>query len=164
MSYVIQQGIGCNMPSATLSAIATLVCRGGAVADTAQMRLNLRRAEWVRLALDANDAPIGCIVAKHPNPDYASRLLEDKCGLLASDYPLELGYMYIEPAYRTRALARYLFEGMLHVVSNSGLWLTTRDRDITQHVLFRYNFRKQTCYTGQNQQRLALYTRTPTCA
>jgi GNAT superfamily N-acetyltransferase len=139
-----------------------LVLEGGEVTST-KLEERIRKAE--RLILLRVAGCLGGIGAlKKPHASYRRRVASASGTYLpASEYPFELGRIFVSPSYRGKGLAGKIAEAALSVANGVGIFATSRSENAAIHKpLQRYGFIPMgKRYPGRRGDELQLFVRAP---
>jgi GNAT superfamily N-acetyltransferase len=138
-----------------------LVVEGGeVVAD--RLAARIRRASAL-LLMDDGFGLLNAIAAlKHPADSYRAKLGRlTHVTLHSSEYPMELGWVFVSPGARGRGYSKMLVEAALARVQQAGLFATSRTDNKRMHaVLLGSGFTARAEYeSGRTRQRLTLFTK-----
>jgi hypothetical protein len=107
-----------------LHASAKLIAEGGEVADGVEQRL--RTAEALGLVHYEKEV-VGVAALKKPTPNYRKSVFEKAMASLApSDFPWELGWIFLKQEHRSKGQMRPLLETLLNAAGTTGVFATTR--------------------------------------
>ena len=120
----VHQAPGAAIPPAKISQLAELIAAGGEVVGR-QVLGNLKNSPSVAWA-DFNNMAIGVIALKRPVPSYHSTVFA-KAGVpeLAGKYPLERGYLFVSPEFRSQGIANKLRS----MLDDKSVYVTTREQN-----------------------------------
>ncbi len=156
-------GIVCASPSRYTSderaTILSLIRLGGEVAATPERigRAKLIATAWVGGRI------VGVAALKRPLDSYRSKVAE-RAGvkLKPSEWPFELGYVFVLDDQRGRGLARSLTDALIREAGSANIFATVRaNNEGMQTVLRRFEFAVAgRDYVSQDGERtLSLWTR-----
>lgn len=114
---------------AELQDFIAFVLAGGEVAD-AVLGNNVRKAKCL-IFLRQGDCLSGVAALKNPLQSYRQKI-EKKTGVpvAASDFPFELGYIFVLPSARRQGLSVELTSAALSAAEGKGVFATTRTNNL----------------------------------
>lgn len=142
--------------------LVRLVVQGGAVTEDA-VRIGLTRAE--ALVFCAHDGvAVGVAALKVPQPGYRNGLAAPgKAGVALPEarYPVELGYVAVDPLWRGRFIGPFLCTQVVLLARGRGLLATTGADRMRDHILPQLNFRTVGASWQGRSEPLSLMLREP---
>lgn len=156
-------GITCASPSRYTTAerdqFLSLVRSGGEAHATPD---RIRRAEALVMAWFGGD-PIGIAALKRPLDSYRERVgRKSGISLRSSEWPYELGYVFVHPDHRGHGYANRLVEHAVRAAGRRNVFATVRtNNDPMQATLRRFGFAQAgRDYLSDDAERtLSLWTR-----
>lgn len=126
-----------------LDAFENLVKEGGEVSSS-ELRLRIERAAYLSWIEADNGEFIGVGAIKNPNTSYRSSIFKKADPLAKPDlFGLELGWIFIKPAFRKQGLSSQLITKLLDSVKNKAIFASTReDNEIMKSILQSFGFNK----------------------
>jgi hypothetical protein len=120
----------------TLQALAQLIAEGSEV-NMGMVARNLQNA--VTIAWSERDGqPVGVMVLKRPVPAYRDKVFDASgVGEQASQYNVEIGYVYVVPEERTTGTSMRLGRAMLAAMPPK-VFATTRENNSTINKLLTF--------------------------
>ena len=117
-----------------------LVLQGDEVTP-ANLEERVRKAERLIL-LSAAGCLSGIGALKKPNASYRRRVVSRSgTSLPVSEYPFELGWIFVSPSHRGKGLAGRIVEAAVSVANGVGVFATSRSENTAIHkVLQRHGF------------------------
>lgn len=122
-----------------LDQFASKVAEGGEVAEGAGERV--KRA--FRLGFIVyNETIVGTAALKKPTENYRAKVFKNaKSGLNPSDYPYELGWIFLDVPHRKKGQMTRLIDDLLPAAQGSALFSTTRSsNEIMREMLVQLKF------------------------
>ena len=111
--------------SEDLASFESLVLEGGEVKPIGLQR-RIKRAEILAFANDARTL-IGVGALKRPDNDYQIDVFKKAGGnLLTSDFPFELGWVYVNPACRRDGVGQRIVDVILSAAADRHVFATAR--------------------------------------
>lgn len=104
-----------------------------------------------------NNKVVGCMGLKNPSSSYVEDL-ESYTGISLRNYPLEIGWLFIQPPYRHQGLSEDLRSSLLSFAQNIGIFTTVDNEAKKAHnILIHHNFKKigssyKSSLSGKNLQ------------
>lgn len=123
------------------AAMLRLVVQGGGVTEAA-VRAGLPRAEALLFCARGGQV-LGVAALKVPQPGYRAGLAgtaKADVPLPEADYPRELGYLAVDEAARRLGLGRLLCSAAITLARGRGLFATTGQDAMRNHILPRLGF------------------------
>jgi GNAT superfamily N-acetyltransferase len=123
-----------------LDAFWRLAAKGREVA-TEGLKARIAAAHRLTFLIDRSTV-IGIAALKNPHGDYRDRIFR-KANLVheGSGFPLELGWVYVEPEYRGKGYSNTLVSATMAVACGRGTYATTSTMNVAMHhALLRANF------------------------
>jgi GNAT superfamily N-acetyltransferase len=132
MQYEIVTQSSDKLSERELDDFIALVLQGGEV-TSAKLEERIRKAERLIL-LSAAGCLRGIGALKKPHATYR-RSVASRSGacLPVSEYPFELGWIFISPSYRRQGLASSIVEAAVSVANGGGIFATSRSENIAMH-------------------------------
>lgn len=116
------------------TAFEALVVRGGEV-DPVRLTDRIAAAKMLAFA-HAGEELVGVGGLKRPNLGYHRKVFsKSDSALSATDFPLEIGWVYVVPAYRRKRIARRIVEALLDAAGNRRVFSTSRTENRSMHGL-----------------------------
>lgn len=125
-----------------LRAFAKLVREGGEVDDEVEGRIR----EAFKLGFVKYDGKIVGIAAlkRRPLPYRKARFLDAATDLDPADYPIELGWIYMQPRHRKKGQTQRLLDALFEREESSGVYTTVRTLNAAMlAILPHYRFVKE---------------------
>ncbi len=127
--------------SAELDAFENLVRESGEVAFVG-LSERITSASHLLFLYDSCGTLGGISALKHPNDAYREKVFQRAhASSSAACYPVELGWLFVQPSHQGKHLSRPLVEQLLPYAAGSLIYATTRaDNARMQRTLARYGF------------------------
>ncbi len=123
----VKEPIACS--DAERREFARLVLQGFPAARRLDDRI--REASWLAFHYEAGDTLVAVAALKAPDKGYRAHVLKQADAPVSSDdYELELGWIYVVPAYRGNRIAEGLCRQLLARVPASSVFATTRPDNV----------------------------------
>ncbi|MGD8699992.1 MAG: hypothetical protein PVJ43_11915, partial [Gemmatimonadales bacterium] len=123
----------------------------------------IRDAKWLAFHYTARNA-LGAIAAlKAPTEEYRRDVFEKAdAGVSHADYELELGWVFVAPAYRGKRIAESLCAQLVSGERTAGVFATTRTNNTSMiRILHALSFSRVGNPYRRRDERLVLFLRPP---
>lgn len=140
MKHIIKSPDACT--EIERAAFLARVIDGGEVASGG-LSDRVRRAEALLFLLDDASGLVGVSAIKRPHPNYrANKFAAAKTSISPDTFSIELGWVYLIPAFQGRGLSSSLVDPLMAIVADRPVFATTRqDNDAMHHILPARGFR-----------------------
>ena len=126
----------CECSQAELQDFVSLVLAGGEV-TAAGLEERVRKAQFL-VFLTEGDCLKGIAAVKNPALDYRRGVFQ-KAGASVNntDFPLELGWVFVLPSSRRAGFSHRLVEAALSTTSGHGIFATSRSDNTPMHKVLK---------------------------
>ena len=124
-----------------MTRFAELVARGDEVDSVRLVQRIKSQGQWLACYV-VEERLIGVGAVKRPLATYRTKVSAGSgVDLRQEDYPFELGWIFVDETFRRKGLSRAMCEALLALVSDSGIFATTRiDNEAMGRSLERLGF------------------------
>jgi hypothetical protein len=138
--------------------------RAGGEVDEDTLATRIQAAEQLVFLVQGNCLR-GVAALKNPHSNYRRSVSQKTgCALNYSEFPYELGYIFIMPSARGGHLSRPLVQAALSHAGSAGVWATSRIDHYNMHkTLIHCAFTRsgQIYESPRDKQKIQLFTRAP---
>lgn len=157
MEEIVKSPKGCNLTE--LELFQSFVVEGGEVSSVG-LSDRILRAEKLCFINDGDCVAVGAI--KNPSIGYKTRIFEKARVSGPSNYPYELGWLFVSTSARRKGYGRAAMEALMASLSGKACYATTREDNNDMHrLLVRFGFSRcgQPYKSNNGDYDLVLYTK-----